>query len=226
MADSNGRLRSSANTRDLADATGRCLHPADIGCTVDTRAREGRRRCRAESPGVPASSRSSSRYGTCLLARFHPRPPHRLKQAPDICFLGDPGQAGADSCGTYRRGPAPPPPTMTRPGEEPSLLPIPTEEESRWISGCAGRFGAPRWRSAQRCDCEASPWLARTSPRHPGAGEAPVLGVLDMSVEEWVNRQLAKFPALTEERWTVIAAILAAQRRPATGRNDQYDRSA
>jgi hypothetical protein len=50
---------------------------------------EGRRRCRAECPGAPANSRSPSRYGTCLPAGFRPRPlPHRLKQAPDICFLG------------------------------------------------------------------------------------------------------------------------------------------
>jgi hypothetical protein len=41
VADSDGRLRSSADTRDLADTSGRCLHVADIGCTVDTGARRG-----------------------------------------------------------------------------------------------------------------------------------------------------------------------------------------
>ena len=35
------RLRSSADTRDLADASGRCLHLADVGYTVDTGARIG-----------------------------------------------------------------------------------------------------------------------------------------------------------------------------------------
>ena len=66
---------------------------------------ESRRRCRAESPEAPASSRSPSRCGTCIPAGYRPRPlPHRLKQAPDICFLGDPGQAGANCCGTRRRG--------------------------------------------------------------------------------------------------------------------------
>lgn len=44
--------------------------------------------------------------------------------------------------------------------------------------------------------------------------------------QEWIRRQLEKFPALTEERSAKIAAIVAGSRQHATGRMDQFDRSA
>jgi hypothetical protein len=46
-------------------------------------------------------------------------------------------------------------------------------------------------------------------------------------IAEWVERQLAKFPELTAERWAQIVAILrGAQRLPETDHTDRYDQSA
>jgi hypothetical protein len=45
-------------------------------------------------------------------------------------------------------------------------------------------------------------------------------------VEEWIKQQLDKFPAVTEERWAEIAAIVAGSRQRAMNRIDQFDRSA
>ena len=53
-------------------------------------------------------------------------------------------------------------------------------------------------------------------PSHPGS----------MRWEEWVKQQLDKFPALTEERWAKITAIVAGSRQRAMDRIDQFDRSA
>ena len=44
--------------------------------------------------------------------------------------------------------------------------------------------------------------------------------------EEWIKQQLDKFPALTEERWAKIAAIVAGSRQHAMDRIDQFDQSA
>jgi hypothetical protein len=44
--------------------------------------------------------------------------------------------------------------------------------------------------------------------------------------EEWVKQQLDKFPALTEERWAKIAAIVAGSHQHAMDRIDQFDQSA
>jgi|GEM_PF-5133250 hypothetical protein len=44
--------------------------------------------------------------------------------------------------------------------------------------------------------------------------------------EEWIKQQLDKFPALTEERWSKIAAIIAGSRQRAMDRIDQFDQSA
>jgi hypothetical protein len=44
--------------------------------------------------------------------------------------------------------------------------------------------------------------------------------------EEWLKQQLDKFPALTEERWAKIAAIVAGSRQRAMDRIDQFDQSA
>lgn len=46
------------------------------------------------------------------------------------------------------------------------------------------------------------------------------------SREEWIKQQLDKFPALTEERWAKIAAIVAGLRQRAMDRIDQFDQSA
>ena len=92
VTDACGLLRTLASwpTR----AAGVCIWQASAAQWIPEPG-EGRRRCRAESPGAPAKLRSPSRYGTCLPAGFRPRPlPHRLKQAPDICFLGDQGKQG------------------------------------------------------------------------------------------------------------------------------------
>jgi hypothetical protein len=77
---------------------------------------EGRRRCRAKSPkGTGRESRSPSRYGMCLPAGFRPRLlPYRLKQAPDICFLGDQGKQGPTVAERAGWASTPPP---KRPGE-------------------------------------------------------------------------------------------------------------
>lgn len=44
--------------------------------------------------------------------------------------------------------------------------------------------------------------------------------------DEWVKQQLDKFPALTEERWAKIAAIVAGSHQHALDRIDQFDQSA
>jgi hypothetical protein len=44
--------------------------------------------------------------------------------------------------------------------------------------------------------------------------------------EEWIKQQLDRFPALTEERWAKITAIVAGSRQRAMDRIDQFDRSA
>jgi hypothetical protein len=44
--------------------------------------------------------------------------------------------------------------------------------------------------------------------------------------DEWVRQQLDKFPALTEERWAKIAAIVAGSHQHALDRIDQFDQSA
>lgn len=44
--------------------------------------------------------------------------------------------------------------------------------------------------------------------------------------EEWIKQQLDRFPALTEDRWAKIAAIVAGSRQRAMDRIDQFDQSA
>jgi predicted DNA-binding transcriptional regulator AlpA len=86
---------------------------------------------------------------------------HRLKQTPDICFLGDQGKQGptvAERVG----GASTPAQAMTRPGEDPTAT-HPTEGESRWTSGCAGRFGSLGRPTG------TAPWLKGTVM--PGADE-------------------------------------------------------
>jgi hypothetical protein len=67
----------------MADTNGRCLRPAGIGCTVDTR---------AEGAGLNAQGTGNLKIAVpvwdALTRGVRPATPHRLKQAPDICFLG------------------------------------------------------------------------------------------------------------------------------------------
>jgi hypothetical protein len=44
--------------------------------------------------------------------------------------------------------------------------------------------------------------------------------------EEWIKQQLGKFPALTEEQWAKITAIVAGSHQRAMDRIDQFDQSA
>ena len=44
--------------------------------------------------------------------------------------------------------------------------------------------------------------------------------------EEWIKQQLDRFPALTEERWAKIAAIVAGSHQRVMDRIDQFDQSA
>jgi hypothetical protein len=125
---SNGRLRSSADTRDLADASGRCLHLADIGRTVDTEPGEGRRRCRAESPEVPGKLKIAVPVWDVLTYGVSsPSTPHRLNQrqiSASWVTQGKQGPTVAERVG----GASAPPPTMTRPGDEPHCCPSPRKE--------------------------------------------------------------------------------------------------
>src|SRR5689334_16907814 len=100
--------------------------------------------------------------GRAYLRGFVPVYSHRLKQAPDICFLGVTRASRGRLLRNASAGPAPrASDDASRRG--PDCYPSPTEGESRWTSGCAGRFGSLGRPTG------TAPWLEGTVV--PGADE-------------------------------------------------------
>jgi hypothetical protein len=94
-------------------------------------------------------------------------------------------------------------------------------------------FSARKFASSDpHCPEGESPWTNDADTSRPKGDYARrVLGMKRSHPnyphwEEWIKQQPDKFPALTEERWAKIAAIVAGSRQRAMDRIDQFDRSA